>query len=141
MIYYLNEAAFNLPDLGFADRSVHKLFAQSPLGGEIGVVAIRVPLDAQTSLEQAVLAHQEREQRTLRGWAQLFGRAIEVDGYAAIEVGVRWKNDAGMVYHRQIHIGLEGFVLILAANAPMEERETCDAVIEEALRTFRMRRV
>lgn len=139
MTYYVNEAAFELPDIGFVDRTVNELEARPGSGTELGVLVARSPLPADQSLLDVVRAHQDQERRSLRAWAIVFEREGVVDGASTVEVGIRWRGDEGMVYQRQAHLGLAEHVLLLVANAPIEEREACDACMDRILATLKLR--
>ncbi len=139
MTYYVNEAAFELPDLEFSDRTVNELAATTDSGAELDVLVARTPLPSGKSLLDVVKAHQDQERRSLRAWAIVFEREGVFDGSAAIEVGIRWRGDDGMVYQRQTHLGLADHVLLLVANGPLEERPACDACMDRMLATLKLR--
>lgn len=138
--YYVNEASFELPDLEVVDRTVHVL----ELGGGaipgLGLMLARSTLPVGKSLRDVVTAHREHERRSLRSWSLLFEREGEIDDQPMIELGTRWKSEAGMVYQRQAHIGIDEVVLLLVGNGPLEERERTDAHVTLALSTLRLRR-
>jgi len=140
MIYYVNEAAFELPDFGFVDRTVNVLEAAASDGRTLGVLLARSPFLPGSSLIEMVQAHQEQERRSLRAWSLLFERDGVFDGVSGIELGVRWRSDDGLVYQRQAHLGLEREVLLFVANAPLEERATADGCMDRLLETLRFRR-
>lgn len=139
MIYYVNEAAFELPDVPFVDSTVNVLEAKTTDGRELGVLVARSPLPKGRSLVDMVRAHQDQERRKLRAWSMLFEREDAFDGAAAIEVGVRWRSDEGMVYQRQAHLALGSEVLLFVVNATMEERDACDACMDHLLQTLKLR--
>jgi hypothetical protein len=139
MIYYVNEAAFELPDVPTVDRTVNVLEMSTADGRELGVLIARSPLPRGKSLLDVVRAHQDHERRKLRGWSTVFERQDEVDGAPAVELGVRWRGDDGMVYQRQAHLGLGDEVLLFIVNGDMDEREACDACMDRLLRTLKLR--
>ena len=139
MIYYVNEAVFELPDFPFVDRTVNVLEAMAADGRSLGVLVARSPFPKDKRLAELVEAHQAQERRSFRGWASVFEREGVFDGVTAIEVGVRWRSDEGMVYQRQAHLGLADQVLLLVASSPLEEREICDASMDRLLATLRFR--
>ncbi len=140
MLYYLNEAAFELPDAGFVDRSIHRLETVTAGGKDFTVVVIRNPLAPGKSVRDVFVEHQDRERRSLLGWTSLAEREVDIDGCPAIEACIRWKSDRGMVYQRQLHLGFDREVLVVVANGAMEEREACDATMDRIVATFRVRR-
>jgi hypothetical protein len=139
-IYYVNEASFELPDLQVVDRTVHVL----ELGGGalpgLGLMLARAPFPVGKSLRDMVKAHTDQERLTLRSWSLLFEREGDLDGQPMIELGTRWRSEGGMVYQRQVHVGLDDVVLLLVGNGPLEERERTDAHVDRALATMRLRR-
>jgi len=139
MIYHVNEAAFTLPEFGFADRTVNVLEATGPEGQKLGLLVARSPYAPGKGLRDAVAEHQKQERRTLRAWSVLCERDSVVDGVPAVEVQIRWRSDEGMVYQRQAHIGLADVVLLFVANAPLEDREACDACMDQLLQTLSLR--
>jgi hypothetical protein len=139
MMYYVNEAAFELPDLAFADRTVNVLEATTPEGGEVGVLIARTTLPAGTSLRDVVDAHQDQERRTLRAWAVVSERDGEIDGAPLVEVAIQWRGDDGMVYQRQAHVGLSDQVMLVVVNGPLEDRAACDACMDRVLGSMKLR--
>jgi hypothetical protein len=87
-----------------------------------------------------VTRHVEREKRALAGWKELARREYRRDDAPVIEVTTRWRGGAGLVYQRQAHIGLARAVLLIVANGPIEQSDTCDRHLARALETFRARR-
>ncbi len=137
--YYMNEAAFELPDLGLADRTVSRLEGTSDQGRAWSVLVHRGPwLEGQTLAEVAAANLHEARKR-LRAHAVLWEREGEVSGRPALEMGARWRGEKGAVYTRQAHVALDGGWLLFAGNAAVEEREACDARMEHLLATFRLR--
>lgn len=137
--YYTNEAAFDLPDMGFVDRTVTLLQAESPGGGEIALLLQRFPLPVGKSLRDVVKTHLGQSTRSLRAYSVIFERDSEVSSAPAIEIAFRWRGEDNMVYTRQAHLVVGTQWLVVAANAPLAERETCDQLLEHVLSTLRVR--
>ncbi|NUP05554.1 MAG: DcrB-related protein [Polyangiaceae bacterium] len=137
--YYINEAAFDLPDLGFSDQTVHVLRAKATSDGEINVLVFRNPLPEPKPAREVVTAHRDNERRSLAGFAVLFDREIELDGTVAIEAGIRFRHERGMVYQRNAHFVFADQHLLVVANAPFEDKDTCDRVMDHVLTTLRFR--
>lgn len=137
--YVVNEASFDLPDIGLVDATVHHVEAHLPGKGTISLRVQRAPLPEEKLLESAVDEQLRHAGIRLRAHRVLFRRAIQVAGCQAIEVGVEWRGMDALVYTRQVHIDIGGTRLVLAGNAPMPERAACDALVDNALATFRLR--
>jgi hypothetical protein len=137
--YYMNEAAFELPEIGFVDRTVTVLETKAPGGGELSVVIQRNPLPVGRSLRDVVTEQLTKIARSLRAYSVMEERDIEIAGAPAIEVFARWRGDDGMLYTRQAHLSLGETWLVVAGNAPMEERDLCDKCVEQVIGTFRIR--
>ncbi len=138
-VYYVNEAAFEIDDAAFDDRTVHVLASREELEGDVSLLVSRSRYRPGESLLDNVARHLERERRSFAGYRQLDLRQLRVDGAPAVDVSTRWRGAAGLVYQRQVHIGLERVVLLVVATGSVAEREACDAHVERALRTFRAR--
>lgn len=137
--YYTNEAAFDLPEIGFKDKTVTLLEAQTPKGAEMALMLQRFPLPVGKSLRETVQAHLAGATRKLRGWTVLFERDIEISASPAIELGASWRGEGGMVYTRQAHLAVGNTWLVVAGNAPLAEREAGDQVFEHVISTLSVR--
>jgi hypothetical protein len=131
--YYMNEASFDLPEVGFVDRTVTYLEGKSPGGVTVVLMVERSRLPEGKSLRQMASAHMNDGKKRLRGYTLLFDRVSEIAGASAIELGARWRDDAGLVYSRQAHLVLGPSLLVLAGETPIEEREFCDAYMDHIL--------
>jgi len=133
----MNEASFDLPPAGFVDRTVTYLEGKAPSGAAVVLMVERSPFPEGQSLRQAASAHVNDGKKRLRGYSLLFDRVSEIAGAPAIELGARWRDDAGLVYSRQAHLVLGPTLLIVAGESPMEEQEFCDACVDHILATLR----
>jgi hypothetical protein len=144
-VYYMNEAAFELPDdpgAALADQTVTELyFPGGSTGGQspFSLTVHRKPLARGESLTESVAADVREADRSLPSHALLFQRAIEVAGVPAIELAARWRGEESMLYTRQAHLAHAGVVLVLAGNARLQDRDDCDAMMDRVLATFRPR--
>jgi hypothetical protein len=138
-LYYVNEAAFELPDIGLADRTVHQLDASLPESDGVALRIPRAPLPAGKALADVVAENVRRAERQLSAHAVVFRREAEIAGCPAIEIAVEWRGEVGMVYTRQAHLDVGGTWLVFAGNAPQEDRAACDELLDRALATFRVR--
>jgi len=136
--YYTNEGAFDLPELGFVDRTVHVF--EAPLGeeDELGLIVCRTRMPAGKSLRDMVAAHVTEEAKKLGGYAILDERETSWAGVPAIEIASRWRHEGAPVYQRQAHLLANDKWLIFAMSAPLASRETCDRAMAHVLGTFRL---
>lgn len=133
----MNEASFDLPDVGFVDRTVTYLEGKAPSGADVVLMVERSRLPVGKSLRQAASAHMNDGKKRLRGYTLLFDRVSEIAGVPAIELAARWRDDAGLVYSRQAHLVLGPTLLIVAGESPIEEKEFCDAYVDHVLASLR----
>jgi hypothetical protein len=138
--YYTNEAAFDLPDLGFTDVTTHVLAVKLDDGPMPSLLVSRNPLPEGKTLAEAVEESLKRATIALRAHKVIGRREITVGGAPAVEVAAAWTDAQGeAVYTRQVHLVVGETWMVLAVNGAAAERERCDAVIEEAEATFRLR--
>jgi hypothetical protein len=138
-LYYLNEAVFELPADGMVDRTVHRLDA--PLGGgaAVSLTVHRAPMPAGRTLAELAQENARNAGIQVPAHRVVFQREIEVDGRAAVDIAAEWDGEGGRNYTRQAHLDAGGTWLVFAVNAPEGERAACDALLEQALSTFRGR--
>ena len=91
--YYINEAAFDVPEMGFSDQTVHLLRAKASRTGDINVMTFRSKVEGDAGLREVVASHRDNERRTLAGFASLLDREVEVAGTVAIEAAIRYRGD------------------------------------------------
>jgi hypothetical protein len=139
MTFYMNEAAFDLPDADIADRTVNELIFKAGDGTSFSLTVHRQPIGPSETLASLVAANLERAQRALSSQALLFQREIEVAGVPGIEVAVQWRGEQSMLYTRQAHIALDGAWLVFAGNSPLAARAECDALLDRVLASFHPR--
>jgi hypothetical protein len=139
MTFYMNEAAFDLPDAGIADRTVNELIFEAGDGASYSLTIHRQPIQPSETLAALVAANLERALLALPSHAVLFQRELEVAGMPAIEVAVQWRGQQSMLYTRQAHLALHGAWLVFAGNAPLAARAECDALLDRVLASFEPR--
>ncbi len=150
-VFYMNEAAFELPDLPFVDRTVTSLDARTPSGEEIGLRVHRSPLAPGETLRSVVAAHVAEATRSLPSYALLWERDAELAGVPAIELAARWRGESSMLYSRQAHFavqtpggdapsGVQGLWVLISVNGALAETDACDACLEHVVATLRLAR-
>jgi hypothetical protein len=138
--FYMNEAMFDLPDAGFVDRTVTHLVGTSPGNDGVLLLVERRPLPVDKSLREVVAALGKDAMTRFLGYRVLFEREIEVASQLALDVGARWRSEAGEpVYVRRGHLALGETWLMITGEAPIGEREFCDAYIDHVLASLRIR--
>lgn len=137
--YYMNEGAFDLLDLGFADRTAHVLEARHPEHGDVGILVKRSPFPENRSLRDLVAGHHAAEKERRRGYTVLAERAIEHAGAPAIEVSVRFRHGDTAMYEAQAHLALPEAWMHLAVAAPFAARAACEGWLGGILASLRLR--
>ncbi len=138
--YHMNEASFDLPDGNFVDRTVTYLEGTAPGGADVVLYVERQPFPAGRSLRELANNHVQDAKKRLRGYTIMGQRELEVLGLPALDLGVRWRsNKDELVYTRQVHLVLDSTWLIVAGEAPVADREFCDACVDRVLSTLRLR--
>lgn len=138
--YYMNEGVFDLPDLGFVDRTVHVFEADLPEDDdEIGVIVVRTRIPAEKSLRDLVSAHVTNEAKRLAGFSLIEERETQRAGVPAIEVSSRWRHEGKVVYQKQAHLAAYDMWLLFGVSAPLKDRATCDDALERILTSLRLR--
>lgn len=137
--YYMNELAFELPDIGFVDRTAYDLDGQLPNGDVLGLLVVREPLPPGKSLREAVNEHLLREATRLGGYAVLGDREATISGAPAIEVSTRWRHGRGAFYTREAHVQTPRERIVFAATSIFSAREACDEHVDHVLSTLRLR--
>ncbi len=139
-VFYMNEAAFELPALELADTTTTAIDGTSPNGESFGIRVHRTPLPAQKTLRDIVAEHVAEANRTLPAYTLAWQRDIEVSGVPAIELAARWRGTDGMNYTRHAHLAVQGLWLIVSVNGALGDIATIDRCIEHVLGSFRFAR-
>jgi hypothetical protein len=138
-MYYVNEAAFELPWDELEDRSVN-VFEKKLEGGEHLSLAVQRGRYAEGDSYESVLARQvEKASRSLRGYHLTSRRDVEVAGRRAVDIATRWRSDRSVVATRQVMIDLGPGWMIFSVNAPVSDVETADACMDHVIGTLRLR--
>ena len=135
--YYMNEATFDLPDVGYVDRTVTHLEDKAPSGIVVALMVERSPFPEGKTLREVATAHMTGTKKRLRGYTLLLDQASEIAGVPAIEIAAQWRDTAGFVYSRQAHLVLGATLLLVAGETAIEERAFCDAYVEHVIASLR----
>jgi len=137
--YFMNEGVFELPELGFKDKTVQLFSRPLGKGRELGLIVCRTSIPEGSTLESVVQSHVEHEAKTLRAFAVLDQRWVEHSGSRGIEIASRYRNANEMAYQRQTHLMVWDLWMLFGVTGPMSEREQCDTCLNQVLGTFRLR--
>jgi len=138
--YYVNEAAFALPEKGFADRTLHRL--ESPLADTepMGLEIRRVALEPGKSLRQLVDAEVAATKLKVNGFTIVEDVELPIDGAPAIVLRARLRALDMPYYQRQAHVAFEKTWLSFIVTGPFAERATCDQTFERIVHSLAWRR-
>ncbi|UQA60491.1 DcrB-related protein [Polyangium aurulentum] len=137
--FYMNEAALVLPD-NAVDRTMTHVLLSTPSGARATFVVERLEIELGQTLREACLSYTRELQTRLRAFSTVFERESAIDGAPALEIGVRWRSDAGdLTYTRQAHLRLEAAWVILAIEGPLEVRDELDELFDPILASVQLR--
>lgn len=137
--YYLNEGAFELPEVGLVDRTVNVFDAKLEGEGDLGLLVCRTKIPAGKSLRELVAAHVLHEAKRFGGYSILDEREASYAGVPAIEICSRWRHEGTVLYQRQAHLAAFDTWMLFGMTAPLAERALCDASLDRILTTLRLR--
>ncbi|APR81788.1 Hypothetical protein A7982_07137 [Minicystis rosea] len=138
--YYMNEAAFDLPDVGFVDGTVHSLEVALPRNRELRLLVARFPLTEGQAFGDAITAHVRKQSARVSGYAVTERRDTEVHGRAAVLLRSRWRSDEVKFYERQAHIAATPAArMVIAMTGPAVEQAACDEHFDRILETLKLR--
>jgi len=135
----MNDGAFELPDAGFEDLTVHRLRAPLPDGEELGLVIARARIPEGKSLREVVAHQLQHEATMLPGHAVLGSDEVVVGGAPAIDVRTRFRRANEAFYTRQMHVAAFDTWLAFVLSGPMTERAACDQHLESIVASLRLR--
>lgn len=134
--FHIDEAVLEVP-VGFIDRTINVLEWILEDGDRMVLVIERAPSIA--SLDACVEEHVGSYPSRFAGYKLVEVHHAEVDGMRVIELEIRSRTDAGVMHHHQAFVDLGGAALILSATAKFAFAAQCEALIDEALETLRLR--
>jgi hypothetical protein len=137
--YYFNEAAIELPELGFVDATVHALEAKLPSERSLGVFVHRSPVEPGATLRSLVDENIATNQRRLRAYVVESDRAAVVGGVPAFVLATRWRSEQRENMQLQAHVVFEATWLIFAVGGPVEERAACEEAFSTLLDSLTFR--
>jgi hypothetical protein len=137
--YYVNEAAFALPDRGFVDRTLHRLV--SPLPGEdpLGVEVRRVPMETGKSLRQLVEAEVTANKAKGNGYTLVEEAEVALAGAPAIVLRARLRARDAVYYQMQAHVAFDEMWISIAVTGPSTDRAACEETFDRIVRSVAWR--
>lgn len=138
--YYTNEAVFDLPDIGFADSTVHSIEVRLPRNRELRLVVARFPVPAGEDFQEVIAAQVKRQAARISGYAVTERRDAEVAGRPAIVLRSRWRKDGARFYERQAHVAASAETrMLIAMTGPATAERACDEHFQRILDTLKLR--
>jgi hypothetical protein len=134
--YYINEAAFALPEMAFVDRTVHLLEAKLPGGDALGVIVMRRRMEEGKTLRELVEGYVATDVKRLVGFTVLDETEATVAGAPAILLCSRWRHEGSVLYQRQAHVAVDWMWMLFAVTGPFAERAVCDEAFEGLVAGF-----
>lgn len=137
--YYVNEAAFTLPERGFVDRTLHRL--ESPLTGEdpLGVEIRRLPMEAGKSLRQLVDAEVTKTKEKVNGFTIVEEAEVTLAGAPAIVLRARLRARDLVYIQLQAHVAFEGTWIAFVVTGPSTDRAACEETFDRIVRNIEWR--
>lgn len=150
--YYVNEAVFELPDLGFADKTIHAVEAELPNGQKLAVFVHRRPIrdggapltsastvGAGKSLRALVDENIALNRTRLHHYTVVDEVEAPVGGLQGILVRACWHRERAVFCQRQGHVIVGDNLMIFAVTTPLAEEAAGDEAFESILQTITWR--
>jgi hypothetical protein len=139
--YYVNEAAFGLPEAPFVDRTLHRLSAALPGAEDPLTLEIRrVPMGPNVSLRQRVDEAIETEASKGDGFAVIDLVEAALDGAPALLLRARRRKHDDVTVELQAHVALGDTWLSFVVAGPASHRKSCEATFDRLVHGLRWRR-
>ena len=137
--YYVNEAAFALPERGFVDRTLHRL--ESPLSGEdpLRIEIRRLPMEAGKSLRQLVDAEVLANKENVAGFTLADETEINLGGAPAILLRARLRARDMVYIQLQAHVAFGEMWIALVITGPSTDRAACEETFDRMLASLEWR--
>jgi hypothetical protein len=137
--YYVNEAAFALPDKGFIDRTLHRLESPTSAEDPLGVEIRRVPMETGKSLRQLVEAEVSASKAEGNGFSLVEEAEVALAGAPAIVLRARLRARDAVYYQMKAHVALEETWISIAVTGPSSERAACEETFDRVVRSVAWR--
>lgn len=136
--YYINEAAFALPDWTFIDRTVHIL--EAPLSGDVPLsVAIRrLPMN-EKNLRTLVDEEVATTTAKTKGFTVIDEEEVLVADATGILIRARCRFREVAHYQRQAHFAYDDTWISFAVAGPYADRAACDETFDRIVHSLSWR--
>lgn len=136
--YTTHEARFSLP-AGWMDDSMNVLEYKK------GDITIRLTVSrmprAGKSLDTHVSEHTDDQRRRLHMYEAESKREISVANKAGLDVIASYADGESRAYYRNVYVLFGDTCVVITTLGPLDAKEDCDAILEHAIATIRLRDV
>lgn len=133
--YYVDEAAFVLPERGFTDRTLHRL--ESALQGSEDPLAVeirRAPMTSGRTLRSHVDEEIASTKAKVNGYTLVEQAEVALSGAPAIVLRARMRARDVVYLQLQAHVALADTWLTFLVTGPATERAACEETFERMVR-------
>jgi hypothetical protein len=137
--YYVNEAAFTLPDIGFVDRTLHRL--ESPLSGDdlLKVEIRRLPVEHGRRLRELIDEDTAVTKAKASGYTILDEIDAALGGLPAVLLRARFRANDVAYYQLKAHVLVESTWVLLLVSGPYSDRAAADETFERVVQSLEWR--
>lgn len=126
--YFINEGSFDLPDVGFEDRTETVLHVDAGSDGTIEVRIQRGPRP--DDLDAFADERADSARAALRGCTLVFRRRREDAAVETIDVGIRYRGPSSVAYRRELYTGAGNALFVTTVTGRIQDWERVDHCIE-----------
>jgi hypothetical protein len=137
--FYLNWAAFELPEAEVIDRTTHTIEIRHPDHESFGLVVRQMPMPFGKTVRQMAAERMAAEMARLSGYTVLESREVVWCDAPGIEVVARWRGEGEVFFQRQVHFELGGVLRAFSLAGPLASRAACDEWFEQIRTSLRLR--
>lgn len=137
-LYNIDEGVFELPG-AWSDQTITVLSHPAPDGSNFGLVVTRSQLQEGQTLHAFADKHLDDHAKTLRGFELIGRRESTIGKLPAVEVKIRWINDARAMFHQLAFVAYYGRVLTFTASSWAQNAEACEKLMTRVLSTAKFR--
>lgn len=138
--YYVDEAVFELPDLAFADQTLHRLEMPLERGAPLEIEIRRVPMGRGQSIRQLVDAELAQDGSKLGGFSIEEEQETFIDGSPAVFVRARLRANDAVYRQRKAHVACAETWITIAVTGPDDERAAGDEAFARIVTSLEWRR-
>jgi hypothetical protein len=139
-VYYVNEAAFELPAIPLVDRTLHRL--ESPLVGSSEPVSLeirRLPVEPGKSLRERIDDEVATSRRDVSGWSLVEEHETSIDGHPAIVQRARLRARDEVYLEHKAHVVHGDTWLTFVVTGPSSARAACEETFGRVVEQLRFR--